>query len=229
MRGLSKIASLASFLVELAIYSGFVTAYFLLILHFLGGWIDQVFEYNKILYAILALALIGSQGYVLERLTTVMAWVIQRLQAIIPVIYRLTRPHETITRPEEVPGLLVYRFASPLFSFNANYFARRVQEAIDAADPPVTFFLIVAEAIFDIDLTGLEVLAELHNTLKSKKIVLGLCEVKGHFRKVLMGSGLPRRVGFNVYPSVAAVVEELTKEQSKKKKSKASEGTVPGS
>ena len=48
--------------------------------------------------------------------------------AIILVLHRLARPHETIFRPK-VPGsgLLVYRFAGPLFFFNAAYFADRVQ------------------------------------------------------------------------------------------------------
>ena len=62
-----------------------------------------------------------------------------------------------------MPGLLVYRFAGPLYFFNAAYFANRVQEVIDSSDPPVTFFLINAEAIVDMDWNAAEVLGELHN------------------------------------------------------------------
>jgi MFS superfamily sulfate permease-like transporter len=219
VRSLSKnISSLLSFLVELVIYAGFVTSYFFLVLHFLGNWIDQVFKSNKILYAFLALGLIFVQGVVLERLTSAVMWVIQRFQAIIPAISLLARPHETVTRPKDAPGLLVYRFAGPLLAFNADYFARRVQELIDEPDPPVTLFLINAEAIIDMDKTAVETLNDLHNTLKEKNIELGLCEVKGEFRKTLMSTSLPRRVGFNVYSSVEEVIQEMTKKSHKAKK-----------
>jgi MFS superfamily sulfate permease-like transporter len=212
VRSLSKnISSLISFLVELAIYAGFVFGYFLLVLHYLGDWIDQVFKSNKVLYAFLALGLIVVQGVVLERLTSAVMWVIQRFQNLIPAMLMLSRPHETVTRPENAPNLLVYRFAGPLLAINADYFSSRVQELIDEADPPVTLFLINAEAIIDMDKIAMETLDDLHNSLKEQNIELGFCEVKGNFRKMLMNTPLPRRVTFNVYPSVAAVIEKLTK------------------
>ncbi len=225
-----KITSLGSFLVELFLYAGFVSAYFFLVLHLVGPEIKQVFDDNKILYAILAVALISIQGVVLERMTTLLLRVIRRLQAAIQLLNRLAKPDESLSRPGEVPGLLVYRFASPLFSFNADYFARRVQELIDTADPPVTFFLINAEAMVDMDSTGADVLEQLHIILKSRNIMLGLCEVKGNFRKVLWQTGLPRRAGFKVMPSVAATMQALTEQPPKAaKKSEASDGPVPRS
>jgi MFS superfamily sulfate permease-like transporter len=219
LRRLSKnISSLMSFLVELVIYAGFVIGYFLLVLHFLGDWIDKVFKSNKVLYAFLALGLIVIQGVVLERLTTSVMWVIQRFEAFIPAVGMLFRPYETVTRPDAVSGLLVYRFAGPLLAFNAGYFARRVQELIDEADPPVTLFLVNAEAIIDMDSIAVETLDELHNTLKKKDIELGFCEVKGEFRKTLMSTPLPRRVTFNVYPSVEEAIEKLTAKKPDKAK-----------
>ncbi len=211
-------------------YAGFVSAYFFLVLYFLGSWIKLVFDDDKTLYAILAVALISVQGVVLERLTTLLLRVIRRLQAAILLLHRLRRPAENILRPAEFPGLLIYRFASPLFSFNADYFAHRVQELIDSANPPVTFFLINAEAIVDMDATAAEVLEQLHNILKSKNILLGLCDVKGNFRKALMSTGLPRRAGFKVFPSVAATIQALTEKPSaEEKKSGVSDGPVPKS
>jgi len=71
MKDLAKrIATLSPFLVELLVYAGFVAAYFFLVLHFLEGRLKEVFDDNKVLYAILALALIGVQGLVLEMLTS---------------------------------------------------------------------------------------------------------------------------------------------------------------
>ena len=73
-----KSASLGWFLAELVIYALFVLAYFFLVLHFLGGWLKQVFDENKNLYAILALALIIVQGVLLEMLTSALLQVIRR-------------------------------------------------------------------------------------------------------------------------------------------------------
>jgi SulP family sulfate permease len=53
--------------------------------------------------------------------------------AIILVLHRLTRPHETITRPPILPGLLIYRFGAPLYFFNAEHFAVRVHYFIESA------------------------------------------------------------------------------------------------
>ncbi|MGO9395821.1 MAG: SulP family inorganic anion transporter [Desulfobaccales bacterium] len=136
--------------------------------------------------------------------------------AIILVMHRLSRPHETILRPK-VPGagLLVYRFAGPLFFFNASYFFNRVQNIVEAANPPVNFFLINAEAIVDIDINAAEILEELYHYLRRRNITLGICEAKGHFRTVLLSTSLTTRPGFNLYPNVDSLVQELNKQPTK--------------
>ncbi len=133
--------------------------------------------------------------------------------AIIMVLHRLARPHETITRPPVVPGLLVYRFGAPLFFFNAAYFASRVRDLIESAKPQVTFFLINAEAIVDMDMNAAEILEELYNDMRSRGIVLGISEVKGHFRKVLDNTGLPAQQGVHLYCSMEEAMRELRHER----------------
>ena len=133
--------------------------------------------------------------------------------AIITVLHRLARPHEIITRPPAVPGLLIYRFAGPLFFFNAPYFASRVRELVDSARPQVTFFLINAEAIVDMDINAAEMLEEFYNDLRIRGIVLGICEAKGHFRKVLDNTGLVSQEGFNLYCTLAEAMRELRKKR----------------
>lgn len=139
--------------------------------------------------------------------------------AIILTLRRLARPHEIITGPPVAPGLLIYRFAGPLFFFNAPYFANRVQEVIDAAaaKAPVTFFLLNAEAIADMDLNAAEMLEELFNDLRRRGIFLGICEAKGHFRRVLLSTGFKSRTGFKLYHSVAEVLRELASREKPKK------------
>ena len=138
--------------------------------------------------------------------------------AIILVLHRLARPHETIIRTPKVPGLLIYRFAGPLYFFNAAYFANRVQELIDASREPVTFLLINCEGMVDMDVNAAETLEELQVSLKNQGIILGMSEVKGDFRKVLMTTHLPNRVGFFIYPTIATAVKELTKGKGEEEK-----------
>jgi sulfate permease, SulP family len=135
--------------------------------------------------------------------------------AIILVLHRLARPHEIITRPPSMPNFMIYRFAGPLFFFNAAYFAHRVQEVIEEATTkgPVTFFLINAEAIVDMDVNAAEMLEELQQFFRRRNIVLGICQAKGHFRKVLLSTRLADREGIIIYPTIAAVFQELTKKQ----------------
>jgi hypothetical protein len=71
--------------------------------------------------------------------------------------------------------------------------------------------MISAEAIVDMDGDAAENLGELHDSLKSQGIILGVYDAKGDFRKVLMGSRLTTRIGFNLYPSLAEALVELSK------------------
>ena len=129
--------------------------------------------------------------------------------AIIIMMRQLSRPHETVTRHPDLPGLMIYRFGAPLLFFNAPYFAARVHSVIDSANPPVTFFLVNAEAMIELDSQAVDTVRELHSILKKQDITLGFCEVKGHFREVLKGTRLTTREGFNIYRSVAAAVRQL--------------------
>ena len=59
-----------AFLIELAIYAAMVTAYFFLVLHFLGNWLLWVEDSHRYWYGLLAIALMIGQAVVLESLTT---------------------------------------------------------------------------------------------------------------------------------------------------------------
>lgn len=102
-----RIAFLKPFIIELAVYACFASVYVYLVLHFLSDWIKQIFDNNKHLYAFLALVLIIVQSIVLERLTSALLWMIERMRGGVLVLQRLARPHETVTRPKEAPGLMV--------------------------------------------------------------------------------------------------------------------------
>jgi hypothetical protein len=61
--------SIFSFLVEIVVYAGLVAAYYSLVLHFLGDWLNHLFHRDRRAYAALALGLIIGQGILLEILT----------------------------------------------------------------------------------------------------------------------------------------------------------------
>lgn len=64
--------TLRAFLIELVAYAVLVVAYFLLVLHFLGGWLHQLESHHRYTYATVAILLIIGQAVVLESVTTLL-------------------------------------------------------------------------------------------------------------------------------------------------------------
>lgn len=56
--------------IELPIYTVLVVVYFFLVLHFLADWLNNLNQEHKLLYAVVAIALIIGQAVVLESITT---------------------------------------------------------------------------------------------------------------------------------------------------------------
>jgi hypothetical protein len=72
-----KLSTLRAFLVELAVYAAFVTAYFFLVLHYLAGWLQGLHLNHVKLYALMTIILIIGQAVVLESVTT---WLLRLLR-----------------------------------------------------------------------------------------------------------------------------------------------------
>jgi hypothetical protein len=64
--------TLRAFLIELVVYAVLVVAYFLLVLHFLGGWLHQLESHHRYTYATVAILLIIGQAVVLDSVTTLL-------------------------------------------------------------------------------------------------------------------------------------------------------------
>lgn len=69
--------SLKSFAVELLIFATLVVGYFFLVLAFLPNWLKTLFDTNKTKYALVALALIATQGVVLEVISAILLKVVE--------------------------------------------------------------------------------------------------------------------------------------------------------
>jgi SulP family sulfate permease len=95
----------------------------------------------------------------------------------------------------QVPGLVVYRYDSPLFFANAEDFKARALQAVDEAPDEVEWFLLNAEANIDVDLTAVDALDELRRILAERDIVFAMARVKYELRDLLISSGFVEKVG----------------------------------
>ncbi len=73
--------SLRSFLVEFVVYTILVAAYYFLVLHLLGAWLNGLFRSDRTVYAWVALGLIIGQGVLLDALTKLLlVWIRPRTE-----------------------------------------------------------------------------------------------------------------------------------------------------
>jgi hypothetical protein len=55
--------------IEILVYGVLITGYLLLVLRYLGGWLQQLFQHERTTYALVALGLVVAQGALLEGVT----------------------------------------------------------------------------------------------------------------------------------------------------------------
>jgi SulP family sulfate permease len=80
---------------------------------------------------------------------------------------RAYRDVQTYEDAETIPGLLVYRFDAPLFFANADVFRNQILRLVDEAEKPVRTVVVNAEAIYDVDTTGIRMLERLQGDLEA--------------------------------------------------------------
>jgi sulfate permease, SulP family len=148
--------------------------------------------------------------------------------SILDLLRRIARPHDGVlgyvpglagmhdiddyASGRQVPGLLVYRYDAPLFFANAEDFKHRALAAVDAADPPVEWFLLNAEANTEIDLTAVDALEEVRKTLAERGVVFALARGKFELREILAATGFVGRIGadrvFMTLPTAVSAYEQ---------------------
>ena len=84
-----------------------------------------------------------------------------------------------------VPGLMIYRYDSPLFFANAEDFRLRALRSVDEAETPVRWFVLNAEAVSEVDITAADALEELRAELERRGIVVGMSRMKQELREEL--------------------------------------------
>ena len=147
--------------------------------------------------------------------------------SVVELLYRVARPHDAIEglvpglagmhdvddypEAETVPGLVVYRYDSPLFFANAADFRRRALAAVDevnAANGPVRWLLLNVEANVEIDSTAVAALDELRHQLADRGVELALARVKQDLAVQLIRAGFLQKVGTDkVFPTLPTALE----------------------
>jgi MFS superfamily sulfate permease-like transporter len=107
---------------------------------------------------------------------------------------------------QTIPGLVVYRYDSPLFFANADDFRHRALAAVESADEPKWLVLNV-EANVEVDISGLDALEALRRDLDRRGILLALARVKQDLLDVLRAYGLAQSISPDrLYPTLPTAV-----------------------
>ena len=133
------------------------------------------------------------------------------LLSLIAVLVEISRPDDAVLRrlksdgkfhhcaedddAETVPGLLIYRLYAPLIFANARHVMTRIRTLVDAADPPVKWLVIDAQAIHDMDVTAAQRFAELHQDLADDGVDVKIADAPRPFLDELARVGLSEEIG----------------------------------
>jgi len=92
-------------------------------------------------------------------------------------------------------GLIVYRFGAPLYFANSTLFVDEVEQLLAATDPPVSWFVLDAEAMVDIDTTGAEALRQAITMAADRNVVFAVSRADRSFRAWLEKYELMESIG----------------------------------
>lgn len=131
--------------------------------------------------------------------------------SVVELLARVARPHDAVEglvpgvagmhdvddypTARTVPGLVVYRYDSPLFFANAENFRLRALAAVDEQSTRVRWFVLNMEANVEVDITALDAVDALRLELEHRGVVFALARVKQDLRQSLDAYGLTASVG----------------------------------
>ncbi|HET9168244.1 MAG TPA: sulfate permease [Actinospica sp.] len=106
-----------------------------------------------------------------------------------------------------LPGLLIYRFAAPLFFANSTAFREHVIKLAGGRCQP-SWILVAAESITDVDVTAADMLKDLDEDLNSRGIKLVFAELSEAVSEKLDRYEVSRKLGpERRFPSINAAVD----------------------
>ena len=129
----------------------------------------------------------------------------------------------------QVPGLVVYRYDSPLFFANAQDFVERSLEAVEDAETKAEWFLLNAEANVDVDLTAIDALDRLREVLAERGIEFAMARVKHETQLDLVAAGFAEELGTErIFATLPTAVEAYLRWYEAKHGSMPPGFTMPG-
>ncbi|MEU6144539.1 sulfate permease [Streptomyces sp. NPDC047081] len=148
--------------------------------------------------------------------------------SVAELLSRVARPHDAVEglvpgvagmhdvddypQARTIPGLLVYRYDSPLFFANAQDFHRRALAAVDEQTGPVRWFVLNTEANVEVDITALDAVDDLRRELTGRGVVFALARVKQDLLDDLEAYGLAEAVGRDlIFPTLPTAVAAYRK------------------
>jgi len=109
---------------------------------------------------------------------------------------------------ERIPGLLIFRIEVSVLYFNMDPLRDAVWEEFHAAREPVRLVVGDLSNCPHVDVSGAEMLTELHHDLAARGVELVLVEARSSVRDMLRLEGLEAKMGrIDRFTSVADVVD----------------------
>ena len=144
--------------------------------------------------------------------------------SVADLLARVARPHDAVLgrvpglagmhdvddypEAKTIPGLVVYRYDSPLFFANAQDFKRRALAAADEFDGNLKWFVLNMEANVEVDITALDALEEVRQELTNRGVVFALARVKQDLLDDLQAYSLVSKLGSDrIFPTLPTAVE----------------------
>jgi len=149
------------------------------------------------------------------------------LSSLAVVIYRSSRPYGSVLgqvpgepgaytdirrHPENklIPGLLIFRFNSPLYFANASLFYDRLKKLVEKSSPPAKAIIVDMVTNDELDITSIEMLEKLASELQRDSIEITVAEVHQPVRDMARRSGLAEHLDkIRVFPTVEAAVQDF--------------------
>ena len=142
------------------------------------------------------------QGIILAIVLSVILHVKRHYEAHGDVVTRDEQGRIELQKPApgaaSEPGLVVYRFPVGLFYANATHLAEEALGLVGGSTPP-RWFVLLADAIDDVDYTGGKTLVELAEQLAERDVVFAVAEAQDSVRRELDRFGLTKKIGEERY------------------------------
>lgn len=110
-----------------------------------------------------------------------------------------------------VPGAFIYRLDAPLIFVNADVVVDDIEARLRSIDPPPQTLIIDFESVEEVDTTGVDALARLHQSLSTRGVELALARVHSEVHAYMERDGFIDVVGSDrIFSTVAIACEAVS-------------------